>query len=607
MVIGGSDKNRDSVGGVKDIKLRKVGVLACTAMFFSICCSGAYGIEELISESGPGVAIMLLVVVPFVWGYPFAMICAELGATMPVEGGADMWIKWGLGEYWFGISIIKDWIWSLTCNTTFIVLAVAYISHEIPMTNTQQYFMKVGMVGILFVINCLGVKEVGLVSTVVTFLSVGTFALISVIGFSMANHNPVEPFVNPEYADNPMMAVGVSIAISLWCYSGFDEIAMFAGEIEDADRVIPKATLLVIPLMIAVFVIPALAGLSSIGRWDEWSETPGGVGWYTVITNSPVAPAALGVFFVIVSALCMCNIYNVCMVVGSRCGLVMADQHFAPNWLARLSENRRMPIPALVCLMIVTVIMIGTPNHQLEFRFLVMFDAFFTVLHVTLTTIAAAILRRRTNMGSHPGFKVPFGQKGHNVLVIMILILAPMFAIFQGLDYFLICSISFMSLPILYIVSKRLWKGSSVVNPLEDPIDKRTGLGFGDLIKSGGFFLGIGLASWFARVFYPWYEGEELTGYWVTPDELASDEYAQRMLELYGEFSRTSPFGNIYIPGYYEYYNQTGLLSNFDGMLTGVMVIAIISTTIGVILLSVGYRLKRTDYIQLDEIRKLNR
>ncbi|MCP4047683.1 MAG: hypothetical protein GY732_17055, partial [Gammaproteobacteria bacterium] len=56
-----------------------------TVVFIMYClvAGGAFGIEEMISASGPGLTLLMLVVLPFIWAGPQALVSAELGSAIP--------------------------------------------------------------------------------------------------------------------------------------------------------------------------------------------------------------------------------------------------------------------------------------------------------------------------------------------------------------------------------------------------------------------------------------------------------------------------------------------------------------------------------------------
>jgi len=576
--------------GAKDVIAKKVGVLSVVGMFYAMCCAGAFGIEEMIPEAGPGLTIVMLIILPFVWALPYSFICAELGSARPVEGGNIMWVQEAMGEFWFGIMVIVNFIWGLIANTVYVVLAVQYLGTRVPMNDVQAYALKVGLILIFFIINVLGIKEVSFVSTAISVAVLAAFILVTIAGFAEYNQNPFVPFINPEYSGMPLMAVGGALGVGLWMYSGFDQISLVAGEIKDAYKVIPKALMIVIPLMILTYVLPTAAGLSSVGQWDSWTTESSGVGYHTVFEISPIAPTFLGIVFIIVAILGQCSIYNMCIAAASRAALIMSDEKFGPAALAKLSNSRGTPVISLIIVGVVTTALLGTPHHQLDFKFLVIFDAFFSVIVCALTVISAIILKRRIPAKDVP-FKAPGGMAGHNVMAALCLIFCLAFALLNGTDYFLAGLCIILLIPVIYAACKRIWKGPSVKDPGLYPIDKRTGLGFGDVTRMGGYYLFFGLFGILSRFFLQWYEEGTLLGYWAAPQDMGW--YEAGIIAEYPDLIKKAADGTIWIPGWYEQeYGGTGLFSNFYAMLDTIVYIGIAAVVIGAVLLLIGKRLK---------------
>ena len=65
---------------------RKASTFQLVFMTYSVICSGAYGLEEMVSASGPGMAMLTLVVLPFIWAVPVAMSLACDGGQVVVVG-----------------------------------------------------------------------------------------------------------------------------------------------------------------------------------------------------------------------------------------------------------------------------------------------------------------------------------------------------------------------------------------------------------------------------------------------------------------------------------------------------------------------------------------
>ncbi|MFX8926119.1 amino acid permease, partial [Acinetobacter baumannii] len=66
-------------------------------LFFDVS-GGPLGIEPLIGASGPGMALLLVLLVPFLYAIPSALMTAELSSAMPHNGGYYVWVKAAFGE-----------------------------------------------------------------------------------------------------------------------------------------------------------------------------------------------------------------------------------------------------------------------------------------------------------------------------------------------------------------------------------------------------------------------------------------------------------------------------------------------------------------------------
>ena len=84
--------------GVSALKRRHVGVWGVVFMIYCLVAAGAFGIEEMIPISGPGLTLLMLVLFPIFWALPISEMVAELGAVLPSEGGAYVWTRDALGE-----------------------------------------------------------------------------------------------------------------------------------------------------------------------------------------------------------------------------------------------------------------------------------------------------------------------------------------------------------------------------------------------------------------------------------------------------------------------------------------------------------------------------
>lgn len=537
----------DKRHGAKDVVVSRVGVFSVVAMFYAICCAGAFGIEEMIPECGPGLTIVLLLVLPVCWALPYSLICAEMGSARPVEGGNLMWVKEALGEFWFAIMVFCNVIWSLVCNTVYVVLAVGYLGKIVPLTDVQSMALKVLMILVFFIINILGVRDVSIVSTVLSIIIVVAFAVVTVVGFMNWNQSPVTPFFSDEY-DTAFGHIGAGLAIAIWMYSGFDELSVIAGEVKDSHKIIPKALMIVVPLIALTYILPTMAGLCSVGEWADWTTEPDGIGYSAVLTQ--FAGPAAGVMFMIVAIIGQASIFNVCITTGSRCILMLADEHFGPQFVANLTRSRGVPYVGLIIVAAATMLLV-----PFKFTFLVVVDVFFMIMCSSLTVVACIVLKRRIPREEFH-FTIPGGTTVHTICSVAVLSICVLSTLVNGADYFMGGMIWMLAVPILYVLAKRKYKGSTIDEPDLYPINPKTGLGYGDVSKVGLLYMGIGVFALAARVFIGWFEGS-----WG--------------------------------PEYYLETYESGLFASFSGMLTVTAVTGIVCVAAGCFVWMIGRRVDK--------------
>ena len=543
-----------------EIGLKKHDLKVSTVVFmiFCLCAAGAYGIEEMIPESGPGLTLVMLIVLPFVWSTPLGLVAAELGSARPQEGGYYKWVQEALGEYWGfqagwwrTISIYID-------NTLYVILAGGYVSQTWDLSTVQEMIFKVSMILIFTYINIRGVRDVGIVSTVLSILVMVAFGMIALCGFLNWNSNPFVPFT----ADGTIMGtsgivfgdwiyyIGMGIAIGMWMYAGYESMSTVAGEVKDP-QVIPKATLITIPLIMAVYIIPTLAGLGSLGQWEDWGTEAGSVGYATVATT--FWGPAFGIFFVIVAVLAQCSIYNTYIASGSRGFFTLAADNLAPPILIKVDKKHGVPYIAVLSVAIVNIILC-----QFAFTTVIIIDVFLLVSAYIMIFISAMVLRRRIPDSERP-FKIPGGNGVLTVICVVPMTIAFIAFFINGTDYFIGGMIGITSGPVLYYIWKRMYGGLAKVDPVHHPLNPKTKLAVGDTRRMSFNFAVLSVMGFLAYPWLNWFEGD----WW-------------------GEWG----------PEYYLDYYGTGFLSNFYAMVNAILIVAGIFAAIAIVLFFISVKVE---------------
>ena len=531
--------------GVGALKKHKVGLLSVVAMLYCACAAGAFGIEEMITESGPGLSILMLIFFPFVWSIPICLGVAELGSVLLGEGGPFVWIKEAFGEFWSFMSTFLFGISFYVGNAIFVVLSVGYLSYIVELTELQAALIKLFFVIIFTVVNLMGIKEVGKVSVVLTELVLLAFALVAVVGFANWNQNPMEPMIPRD--SGVMEGISGCAAICVWMYTGYLSIPALAGEIENP-QLIPKATIISLPLVTLTYVLPTLAGLASVGNWENWTTdgATGGVGYSTVLTEN-IGPY-MGLFFCIVAIASNLAIFNSQIASGSRGFFVLSDANLFPRFMSKVSKNKGVPYVSILVYSAVTLLLL-----KYDFTALVLLEVAFSLGTYALVAMSLLRIRKKIPLEQRDKslFKVPGGKLGLKYCGYTPAAAAAFVMLINGTDYFL-GGILLLPLAVaVYILFKKHYGGFYKENPALYPINPVTGLAAGDIVRIGVFCLFVGIYSLVSVPFLRWYEGD-----WG--------------------------------PEYYAQTYGTGVLSDFDCMLNILFLYGIVMALAGAAVFIIG-------------------
>lgn len=518
----------DVVPGLKKTKFSLAGIV-----FFIFCAvsGGAFGIESIIPSSGPGMTLLLLILIPLMWALPMGLYVSELTNLAPVDSGPYVWMKMAFGEFWgFVFGVWMAVAWYLT-GASYIVLATDYIGMYVNMSPMVTLIVKVAIILVFTLVNLLGIEEVNVVNTIFTFIILAAFLAVGIVGLANWENNPFDPFMNVE--SGALSSLGVGIAVGVWMFCGYTAIANLGGEIENP-QIIPKGMKLCILVMVISYILPTLGGIVSTGPWYEWGTSID----FSSVLLTHVGKWA-GVAFMIVAVISQLALVNATTATASRSFMILGKDHLCPKFLSTVTKKRGTPIWPIVILAVLNVILVN-----LDFEILVIILS--PLLFVCYTGFAIAFLKLRKLYPVEKRGDLYYvkGKFSPYYIVISMIIIGLVGLLLNGTEYFLLGYVLIMFAFLMYLICKRAYGGLAVENSQLYPINEKTKLAAGDIVRFGYFFLIFGVIALFGSFFLKWYEAD-----W------GADYY----LEMYG----------------------SGLMSNWSLMIT-------IATWIGVIMLVIS-------------------
>ncbi len=391
--------------------LRKAGLFYFVWVMFSYCTGGPFGLEDMITTSGPGMTLIYLLVIPFFWCIPVSLVSAELTTAMPVEGGFYRWVRAGFGDLWGFLAGWWNWSASFLLGSVYAVQFADYLAFYFPeLTGWRHWVVSLAMVAVITYVNVRGIQMVGKFATALElFILMPVLALV-VIALTKWHHNPFAPMVPPH---QPSFRVfGVGLAIGLWLYSGYEQCSTVAEEVENPRRTYPIALAMVVPMSIAAYFLPTLASLAALGNWSDWHT-----GYFSTAAQLIGGPW-LGAWLTIAAMITYVSLLNATILASTRMPFAMAEDGYLPRALTGKHPRYGTPWVAIVSSSAVYAL--------LAIHSLLQLIAIYNWLRVatTVMTVVAAWQLRRRNPDMPRPFVIPGGRTGMFYCVVAVIIMS---------------------------------------------------------------------------------------------------------------------------------------------------------------------------------------
>jgi amino acid transporter len=380
--------------------VRSITTLSLVFILYFSTSGGAYTTETLVVSVGPGMALLILALVPVVYSLPEVLIVGELASMLPEEGGYYRWVQRAFGPFWAFQNGWLTWMYSLVDMAIYPKLFVTYLTYFAPNLSASAIWV-VGLIVIwsATALNLSGSRGVGRSSVAAGIFIILGFLVLAAVALTHATHVPWRPFAAPGRSGSGGLAVGLSIA--LWNYIGWDNASTVQGEVQGASRSYPRALAIALPLVAAGYLIPLLATLSATD-WTTWRE--GGWPEIALAAGGRLGPV-LAAWIALGGMVSAVALFNALLLAYSRIPFVMALDGLLPAALGRTDARGTPRAAVLFSAVWYSVFML------LPFGGLVVADVLLYSLALMLELGALIALRRRepTLRGA---FRIPLGTGG---------------------------------------------------------------------------------------------------------------------------------------------------------------------------------------------------
>jgi amino acid transporter len=385
--------------------------------------------------------LIYLLVLPFFWCIPVSLVSAELTTAMPVEGGFYRWTRAAFGDFWGFLAGWWNWSASFLLGGAYAVLFTDYLVYYFPgITGWKHYLVSVALIAVITWINVRGIQMVGQVATALEIFIFLPVMTMIVMGFVHWHHNPFVPWIPPHQATFKIFGVG--LALGLWLYSGYEQLSTVAEEVENPQRAYPRALALVVPLSIAAYFLPTLAGLGSAGEWQNWHT-----GFFSDAARLIGGPW-LGTWMTLAAMVGNVALLNSTVLTTTRMPFAMAEDGYLPAALTRKHLRYGTPWLAIVVSAGIYALLARQSLGQLISVYIWLRSA------TTVLTVLSAWKLRRTRPEMPRAFLIPGGRMGLFYVVAAPVVMA--LVALLGSDRFALIggAVAMLLGPVVYLLTK---------------------------------------------------------------------------------------------------------------------------------------------------------
>ena len=307
---------------------------------------------------------------------PHAFVVAYLNRLMPLEGGLYEWARLGFSDR---VGFLTAWnIWLLqTMQVSQIALVTTtYVSYAVPraawIATSQPALVatSVVLIALMMQIARLGLGVGKWLSNAGSIVTVFVLTVLILLPFfhvwrgHLTAYHPL-PLVVPPIT---LLSFSIFSKMTFGALSGFETVAIFAGESRHPARNIARSILFTAPIIAILYILGTSAILAFISpdAIDVIGPIPQALrsGLSGFREAGPIV--AIAILLLLLNYLCSYTLY---FSANTRLPLVAGWDHLLPRWFTRLHPRHRTPVNSIlfmggVALASSTAVLVGAGSQE---------------------------------------------------------------------------------------------------------------------------------------------------------------------------------------------------------------------------------------------------
>jgi len=247
---------------------KKIGLWDLVFMNVSALFGIRWIAKATASSFGLGLgSIPTWIIFTFIFFVPGALICAELAATYPRDGGLYEWVKEAYGEKEGFMVSWLNWTAKIFWYTSFLTFLLVNVSYAIgkPELAGNKMFVMILSIIIFWILSAISTKGMGFAKLFTNIGALGStipavllivmgLASVYIFGHESASTYTVQTMM-------PKMNLNTFAAISsiMFALSGAETTANFVTEMDNPKKNFPKAILIAAALVSGLYVLGSIS------------------------------------------------------------------------------------------------------------------------------------------------------------------------------------------------------------------------------------------------------------------------------------------------------------------------------------------------------------
>jgi glutamate:GABA antiporter len=288
---------------------------------------------------------------------PQGAVVIYLNRRLPLEGGLYQWAKFGFNEFVGFIVAWNQWLLSITVLAMSGMLVTTNISYALGESGAWMRESKwcIAAVSCLLVAGlcATGVRGLGLgkwlhnLGGIVMFAAYGALIVLPFVSLARGELKEYHPLAMAAPTVSLFYCLNITSKLAVGGLSGFEYVAILAGECHAPARNIGRSVLIASPIIALMFILGTSSVLAFIG--DNPIDLIGPVpqtlrlGLHSFQIAGIIASVAI--LFMTVRTISSMSIH---FTGSSRLPMVAGWDNLLPRWFSRLHSRYRTPINSLL-------------------------------------------------------------------------------------------------------------------------------------------------------------------------------------------------------------------------------------------------------------------